>query len=283
MKIYNNPVVATGDSGGDFATTLFSPEETATDWGVVVDGTAGTDDMKFFLSDLNGKNTTVTIPADASGSNFRTLTSIINEINSQCTTNGVDIRSEYLDPTHSLKIYSKIPGKDGTVTISDVGNGINTLYGDMGIESKTYQNGVGQYAFTMHVKDAFVQFQIGPNQGHFTKANIIRTDVKALGIEDLNVTNVRVSQEAIFLVDRALQRVSSERSKLGAVQNRMEYTTNSLRVSLENVSASESRIRDVDMAREVVEMTRFQILQQASNSMLAQANATAQKVLDLLR
>jgi len=112
---------------------------------------------------------------------------------------------------------------------------------------------------------------------------MIRTDIVALGLQDIDLTNVRDAQKAIGLIDKAIQMVSSERAKLGAIENRMTYTTTSLRVALENMSASESRIRDVDMAREVIELTRFQILQQSSNAMLAQANTTPQRVLDLLR
>jgi len=146
-----------------------------------------------------------------------------------------------------------------------------------------YQNGSGNYAYTMHVKDTQIQFQIGPNQGHTAVSNIIRTDVKALGIEDLDLTTVKSSEIAIGLIDKALQRISSERAKLGAIENRMNYTLNSLSVALQNMTASESRIRDVDMAAEVIEMTSSQILQQASNAMVGQANVSAQAVLDLLR
>ena len=81
----------------------------------------------------------------------------------------------------------------------------------------------------------------------------------------------------------SLQIVSSERAKLGAIQNRMEYTSNSLAVASENMTNAQSRIADVDMASEVIEMTSAQILQQASNAMVAQANTAAQTVLQLLR
>ncbi|MBI3039091.1 hypothetical protein HYY75_08600, partial [bacterium] len=114
-------------------------------------------------------------------------------------------------------------------------------------------------------------------------SNIVRTDIRALGIEDLDITNPRLAARAIISLNKAISYISSERAKLGANENRMNYAMNSLRVGLENMSASESRIRDVDMAREVVEMTRFQILQQSSNAMLAQANTTPRTVLDLLR
>jgi flagellin len=77
--------------------------------------------------------------------------------------------------------------------------------------------------------------------------------------------------------------VSEERSRLGAYQNRLEYTTNNLNTSSENLTAAESRIRDTDMAKEMMNFTKYNILNQAAQSMLAQANQQPQNVLQLLR
>ena len=87
----------------------------------------------------------------------------------------------------------------------------------------------------------------------------------------------------IKLIDAAIDRVSKLRSDFGSVQNRFEHTINNLNVAVENLSASESRIRDTDMAEEMMQFTRNQILQQAGTSMLAQANQVPQTVLSLLR
>jgi len=84
-------------------------------------------------------------------------------------------------------------------------------------------------------------------------------------------------------IDTAIDNVSSSRATLGAVQNRLEHTLNNLSVYEENLQASESRIKDVDMASEMVNFTKLQILQQAGTSMLAQANQSPQSVLSLLR
>ncbi|MBG0833234.1 flagellin [Planomonospora sp. ID67723] len=94
--------------------------------------------------------------------------------------------------------------------------------------------------------------------------------------------NVTSSQAAIELLDTAIQTVSDTRAGLGAIQNRFEHTINNLNVSIENLSASESRVRDTDMAQEMVSFTRNQILTQAGTSMLAQANQAPQSVLKLL-
>ncbi|MFA7501998.1 MAG: flagellin [Anaerovoracaceae bacterium] len=88
---------------------------------------------------------------------------------------------------------------------------------------------------------------------------------------------------AIDKIDKAIQKVSSERAKLGGVQNRLEHTINNLGATSENLAASESRIRDVDMAKEMMEFTKNNILSQASQAMLAQANMQPQSVLQLLQ
>lgn len=88
---------------------------------------------------------------------------------------------------------------------------------------------------------------------------------------------------AITAIDQAIEDVSSVRSKLGAVQNRFDHTINNLNVTVENLSASESRIRDTDMAQEMVQFTRSQILSQAGTAMLAQAKSLPQSVLSLLQ
>ena len=88
---------------------------------------------------------------------------------------------------------------------------------------------------------------------------------------------------SISSIDKAINTVSSERSKLGAVQNRLEHTINNLGTSSENLTAAESRVRDVDMAKEMMNFSKNNILQQAAQAMLAQANQQPQNVLSLLR
>jgi flagellin len=91
------------------------------------------------------------------------------------------------------------------------------------------------------------------------------------------------SSSSLTDIEDAIKGVSTERAKLGAVQNRLEYTSNNLGTTVENLTASESRIRDTDMAKEMVNLTKNNILLQASQSMLAQANSAPQGVLSLLR
>jgi flagellin len=104
-----------------------------------------------------------------------------------------------------------------------------------------------------------------------------------LGVDAIVLTNQASANAAISVINAAIEEVSTERSKLGAYQNRLEHTINNLQVSSENLTAAESRIRDVDMAREMMQYTKQQILLQSSNAMLAQANMVPQNVLQLLR
>jgi flagellin len=124
-------------------------------------------------------------------------------------------------------------------------------------------------------------FQVGASAGETITFTIGDTDTTALQIATLNVaTN---AQAAISSLDDAIQEVSVLRGDLGALQNRFEHTINNLSVTAENLAASESRIRDTDMASEMMQFTRAQILQQAGTAMLAQANALPQSVLQLLQ
>jgi flagellin len=121
-----------------------------------------------------------------------------------------------------------------------------------------------------------VSFQVGANDN-----DTISVTTASLGGK---VGNIDVSQtSAISAIDAAIGNVSTLRSTFGAVQNRLEHTLNNLATYQENLTASESRIRDVDMASEMVEFSKDQILQQAGTSMLAQANQAPQAVLSLLR
>lgn len=98
----------------------------------------------------------------------------------------------------------------------------------------------------------------------------------------INVLTQEDADKAITTINDAIETVSAERSKLGAYQNRLEHTIANLGTSAENLQAAESRIRDVDMAHEMMAFTKFQILQQAATAMLAQANLAPQSVLQLL-
>ena len=128
-----------------------------------------------------------------------------------------------------------------------------------------------------------MRLQIGSNEGQIMEVEIPAVTLQNMGIEDLDVSTAEGADEAIERLDGAIQYVSSVRGKLGAYQNRLESTENSLDITSENMTSAYSRIMDVDMAEEMTAYTTAQVLTQAGTSMLAQANERPSQVLQLLQ
>ena len=130
-----------------------------------------------------------------------------------------------------------------------------------------------------------MRLQIGANEGQTMSFNIGDMSATALGVsgQSVRVDEQDRASEAITTIDKAIEIVSKQRAALGAVQNRLEHTIANLDTSAENLQTAESRIRDVDMASEMVEYSKNNILSQASQSMLTQANQSTQGVLSLLQ
>lgn len=129
------------------------------------------------------------------------------------------------------------------------------------------------------------KFQVGANSGQIIALSLTTMTATALGLSAgaFTVTSNGAAATAISNINDAIETVSAMRSKLGAVQNRLEHTIKNLDTGAENLQAAESRIRDVDMAKEMMAFTKNNILQQAATAMLAQANQVPQTVLQLLR
>ncbi|ABV61834.1 MULTISPECIES: flagellin Hag [Bacillus] len=187
--------------------------------------------------------------------------------------------------------------------VQEIGDGS----GKNGISDRTEFNGKKLLDGTFSAAGATpksLTFQIGANKAQKLDVNIEAMSSTALGaleadgtlkadhaVADIDVTQFADPTAAgalsfddqLDIVDGAIKQVSDQRSKLGAVQNRLEHTINNLGASGENLTAAESRIRDVDMAKEMSEFTKNNILSQASQAMLAQANQQPQNVLQLLR
>jgi flagellin len=125
--------------------------------------------------------------------------------------------------------------------------------------------------------------QIGANQGQTISFTIMNAGTASLAISGIAVSVQACAASAIASIDAAIGTISTERAKLGALQNRLERTISNLNSQSENLQASESRIRDADIARETTNLTRLQILQQAGIAAQAQANTVPQVVLSLLR
>ena len=127
--------------------------------------------------------------------------------------------------------------------------------------------------------------QIGDTNDSWNQLDLSIADmhVSNLGIGDINIGNRDGASAAISKITDAINQVSTSRGKLGAIQNRLEHTINNLGVTTENITAAESRIRDVDMAKEMMEFTKNSVLMQSAQAMLAQANQQPQSILQLLQ
>lgn len=123
---------------------------------------------------------------------------------------------------------------------------------------------------------------IGPDSGQAIQVSINDMSASGLSVDSLSVSTQAEADAAIGTIDAAIKLVSDERATLGAVQNRLEHTIANLQVAAENLTAAESRIRDVDIAQETANFVKNQILVQAATAMLAQSNAKPQSVLQLL-
>ena len=140
-----------------------------------------------------------------------------------------------------------------------------------------------------NVVTASMWFHIGANMDQRTQVYIGTMSAMALGLRNVGDESIMSlsapddANRAIGTLDEALKKINKQRADLGAYQNRLEMTIKGLDVGAENLQASESRIRDTDMAAEMVEFTKDQVLSQAGTAMLAQANQSSQNVLSLLR
>ncbi len=166
-------------------------------------------------------------------------------------------------------VYAEI-GKDGGIILSSVKAGQQFKI-DVEGEAGTAPEGYTAEAAT----DAVL--------GLAGTGGTIPTDGKITTLQDISITTAAGAQQALEIVDKALESVNSVRADLGAIQNRFTSVVANLQTSTENLSASRSRIRDTDFAKETAELTRTQILQQAGTAMLAQANQVPQNVLSLLQ
>ena len=139
----------------------------------------------------------------------------------------------------------------------------------------------------LNVFDATARtFHIGSDAGETIDVTIGILTTGSVGASAVDISGVDLESDAdgaITVINNAIDSVSEDRGDMGAIQNRLEHTVRNLQVSIENLSASESRIRDTDMAAEMAMFTRNQIMLQAGTAMLAQANSVPQNVLSLLR
>ncbi|MGR5120273.1 flagellin [Vibrio astriarenae] len=180
--------------------------------------------------------------------------------------------------------YNDLDGNAQTITI-------NAKEGDDIEQLATYINGQTDVVQANVDEDGALQIYAGENKVDtgtaLTFGGSLQTDLAigagaAVTVNDIDVTSVGGSQEAVAIIDSALKYVDSHRAELGAIQNRFNHTINNLDNINENVNASKSRIKDTDFAKETTAMTKSQILSQASSSILAQAKQAPNSALSLL-
>ena len=198
-----------------------------------------------------------------------------------------------LNESHSILERMRdlaVQGANDTLTSDDRGSinkELTALHEELTRIAKTTEFNTKNLLNT--AKNGFT-FQIGANETQTLTVTIGQMDGKTLlkseaaaFIIDSKASNVRKAGGMISVIDKAIATVSDQRAALGAVQNRLEHTINNLTATNENLSDANSRIRDVDMAEEMMTFTKSNILSQAATSMLAQANAMPNSVLNLLQ
>ena len=228
--------------------------------GKINDGLGG----QYTVANANG---TLTFTASAEGANNKVLTATSTY---KSLENGTTVADIYTKMENELKEASSI-GTDTAATVKNNNDGTFTI-------EKGSVEVAKSLSFNLHVgADADLTNKIN--------VNIETMNSAYLGIKNLNVTD-KTGTAATYSVDAiadAVAKVSAQRSALGAVQNRLEHTIDNLDNVVENTTSAESRIRDTDMAEEMVNYSKNNILAQAGQSMLAQANQSTQGVLSLLQ
>jgi len=151
------------------------------------------------------------------------------------------------------------------------------------VGSNTDFNGIKILSGSVSTGVSAVTLQVGAAAGQSIAFTVGTVSTQQLGVSGIAVSTAASASAAIASIDAAISTVTTNRATLGAIQNRLEQTINRLGIMAENLQSAESRVRDADMAQEMIKFTKSQVLQQSGMSMLAQANAAPQQVLSLLR
>ncbi len=280
-------------------------EQSATVWGftrfidTAASGIAANQAGIFAIGDGNTVGVTIEITAYVTiGTAISSTSDLVDFVNFQSQTNNlletlnIGVRMDQIGNAlafTSTRVGNENRSTNGAITsmVSLTVTATNavmqsTFLSAFGLQSGTAK-GNGDKNFRIHIVSNSPQFQIGADQGQSMGINIGEMTSEGLGVDNLDLTSVEGSQKAIGKLNKAIDMVSAERSKLGAFQNRLEFAINNLRNTHSNLTSAESRIRDADIAMEMIEFTRNQIVQQSGTAMLAQANAVPQGVLQLLQ
>lgn len=245
------------------------------------------DHLRFTVTDRSGATTSTvqfgTANTLSTGESFTISQDQMTSILQTSTLKTTDVDFAF-DVGGRLDFFSRSAGKDSRVVLSTTSAAQETVGRvGVGIDFSSAVQGSGTTNFTLHVSDRALRFQVGANKSQHLQFEIVNTSAEALGLKGLDITNVKTATKALGDIDRAVNTISSERSKLGSLQNRMTSTIRNLTVTSTNLSATESLIRDVDVAKETINFTRSQILIQAGTAQLAQARGLSQNAIQLLQ
>ena len=275
---------ATNFNGINLLNGSLSTTTTSTISGTAAGTNAGVD-LKFTFADqFNGKELNVKLENKPSGG---------DAIEAKVDANGVITIKADVTKNHSADAIAKaLKNADITaITDPEQQKQISSLLASATVSGAGTTTVANATAFvtttetTTKAKGASLILQIGDTSADFNQMAVSVGDMHtaALGIADIDISTQAGAKAAVDKIKSAINSVSSTRGDLGAIQNRLEHTINNLSVTAENMTAAESRIRDVDMANEMMAYTKNNILVQSSQAMLAQANQLPQGVLQLLQ
>lgn len=287
----NTNSLGLADDGSDFtmATTTDISGLTLGDYTLTAsDAGNGTYDLELTDSDGNVVATasaasaagTVLTSEDGTSVLFTVDASQITSAGSMNFTLGATLSTagdlKVTNATTGVSVYASAAGTELTSDTLDA-NGF-----EMTMDVDTLLSTAGT-ASTVTVRNNAATLQTGANEGETMKIAIGDMSSDALGVDELDLTTTDGASSAIDAIDEAINKVSTQRSALGAYENRLDYTVSTNTAASENLTSAESLIRDTDMASEMAEYTKLNVLVQAATSMLAQANSQPQNVLSLLQ
>ncbi len=280
-----NGVALTGESAGtaSFSNFVFTDDSTVTNGALSFTSSFSGGVVTFTARDSDGKEYTssVTTAALTSSTAYGTKSNTLNFVGEGANV-GFTVTLDTIngDASGGTTAPAFTNGAQLTATIADAGHNYARTFGNV-IGSDLSVSTESSFSVE-ETEGEGLTFQVGANEGDEMTIYIDKMDANYLGVASANISTREGASSAIGYVDRAINQVSSQRAYLGAIQNRLDHKIANLNTSSQNLTSAESQIRDVDMAKEMTEFTNASILQQASISMLAQANSQPQSVLSLL-
>lgn len=233
---------------------------------------------------VGGGTTDVVLTSGTAGADTRTLTLSGTDIGATVATGGgVTIGFETSKEYTASEVNAMLSEAGANMTMSFDGKILGSTLA--GVSGGALQLGVEGTAGTGLASGGGLELQVGDTADSYQKVavKVDNMGVDGLGLSGIDLSTQSGAADALKTIKNAINTVSTNRANLGALQNRLEHTVNNLSVTTENMTAAESRIRDVDMAKEMMNFTKNNILSQAAQAMLAQANQQPQGVLQLLR